>query len=175
MEGRINSLGFFLPHEAEIILGLPLSSTMPGDALIWSATPNGKFSVRSAYKIAMETRVQADSRSSSEILIWSHIGRCCEVCKFQIRWNILCGDCVKTFYQHCLTLKREGLLEMTYVKSVEWAVNHQVMFFGVAYVLWVLGLFHLFLAGSKICFLMTLWSCFGFWCMFRKVVMMCFH
>jgi len=30
----------FVPYEAEIILGLPLSSTLPADALIWSANPN---------------------------------------------------------------------------------------------------------------------------------------
>ena len=85
------------------------------------------------------------------------------------------GECVKTFYQHCLTLKGEGLLEVTYVKNVGWAVNHQDMYFGAVSVLLILGPLHQFSAGSKICILMTLWNCFGFWCMCREVIMMCSH
>lgn len=59
---------------------------------------------------------------------------------------------------------------MTYAKSVKWAMNPQVMCFGAAYVLWVPGFLNLFAAGNNICFLMISWSCFGSWCMFRKVV-----
>ena len=41
-------------HEAETILDIPSSSTLPEDSVIWNATPNGKFLVRSAYKLAMD-------------------------------------------------------------------------------------------------------------------------
>ena len=34
------------------------------------------------------------------------------------------------------------------------------------------GPLHQFSVGSKIYILMTLWNCFGFWCIFRKVRMM---
>ncbi|KAL0011302.1 hypothetical protein SO802_006410 [Lithocarpus litseifolius] len=38
----------FLPHEAEVIKGIPLSSRFPTDKLIWTETQNGIFSVRTA-------------------------------------------------------------------------------------------------------------------------------
>ena len=30
----------FLPHEAEIVLGIPISPTLPDDSLVWAWTPN---------------------------------------------------------------------------------------------------------------------------------------
>ena len=41
-----------LPHEAEAILSIPISYTFPEDALTWAWTPNGKFTVSSAYNVA---------------------------------------------------------------------------------------------------------------------------
>ena len=35
----------FLPHEAELIKSIPLSSRLPEDKLVWAATPNGSFTV----------------------------------------------------------------------------------------------------------------------------------
>ena len=43
----------FLPHEAELIKSIPLSIRLPEDKLVWAATPNGLFSVRSAYRLAV--------------------------------------------------------------------------------------------------------------------------
>ena len=39
----------FINFEAETILSIPLSISMPLDRLVWSATSNGKFTVKSAY------------------------------------------------------------------------------------------------------------------------------
>lgn len=44
----------FLPHEADSITGIALSSLLPDDKLVWAPTGNGRFSIRSAYKVAME-------------------------------------------------------------------------------------------------------------------------
>ena len=44
----------FLPHEADLIKGIPLSVQLLEDNLIWVGNNNGKFSVRSAYRLAME-------------------------------------------------------------------------------------------------------------------------
>ena len=54
----------FLPHEAELIKIIPLSVQLPEDKLIWAGNNNGKFSVKSAYKLAMEG-AWSDSGSSS--------------------------------------------------------------------------------------------------------------
>ena len=42
----------FLPHEANVILGSPLSPRLLRDSLIWAWTPKGMFTINSAYKVA---------------------------------------------------------------------------------------------------------------------------
>ena len=39
----------FLPHEAEVILGIPISPVAPKDSQVWTKTPDGTFTVNSAY------------------------------------------------------------------------------------------------------------------------------
>ena len=41
-------------EEANLVLGIPLSMHLPPDRCIWDGNPNGKFTVRSAYKSLME-------------------------------------------------------------------------------------------------------------------------
>ena len=43
----------FINFEAENILSIPLSICLPRDKLVWVATPNGFFTVKSAHWIAM--------------------------------------------------------------------------------------------------------------------------
>ena len=50
--GAVDTL--FLPHEAEEIKKIPLSSCLPADRQIWACSPNGVFNVRSAYWVARE-------------------------------------------------------------------------------------------------------------------------
>ena len=54
----------FLPHEAKKILSIPISSRLPHDSLIWSKTPSGIFSTRSAYRL-LANEASANSPSSS--------------------------------------------------------------------------------------------------------------
>ena len=51
----------FLPHEVEIILGIPLSIQRPIDRIIWAHTPSGTFTTCSAYKLL----VSCDASSSA--------------------------------------------------------------------------------------------------------------
>ena len=48
----------FLPHEAEAILSIPISQSLPDDALVWAWTKKGIFSVKSAYHVAHEWLVE---------------------------------------------------------------------------------------------------------------------
>ena len=49
-EGKVKNT--FLPHEAELILSIPISARLPDDSLIWAWTSNGRLIVKSAYKVA---------------------------------------------------------------------------------------------------------------------------
>ena len=49
IEDRV--VGEFSPHKATAILRIPLSSTRAEDKLIWTATPNGCYSTKSAYHL----------------------------------------------------------------------------------------------------------------------------
>ena len=44
----------FLPHEAELILSIPINARLPKDSLIWAWTSNGRFTVKSAYNVAQK-------------------------------------------------------------------------------------------------------------------------
>lgn len=44
----------FLPHEAEIILSISLSLSLPPDRRTWGVTNNGKFTVSNAYRLIIE-------------------------------------------------------------------------------------------------------------------------
>jgi len=43
----------------DIIQGISLSSKLLDDRLVWASTANGMFTMRSAYKIAMEMHLGA--------------------------------------------------------------------------------------------------------------------
>ena len=52
----------FLPPNVQSILSIFCSSYLPQDQLVWTYTPKEKFTVRSAYKIALDrdgTRIQS--------------------------------------------------------------------------------------------------------------------
>jgi hypothetical protein len=45
---------FLNAEEAQVVLDIPLSSSLPPDKLIWQGTKNGVFSVKSAYHLGKE-------------------------------------------------------------------------------------------------------------------------
>jgi len=67
----------FMPQDADAILSIPLSANRAWDRLIWARTKNGKFSVRSAYKMAQEGMWGEQGVEPSDLTIlkgiWRHI------------------------------------------------------------------------------------------------------
>lgn len=55
--------GNFLPNEVESILSIPTSYNFPDDALVWAWTQNGRFTVRSAYKVACNWPLEERSKT----------------------------------------------------------------------------------------------------------------
>jgi len=49
---KLNS--WFLPKDRDVILSIPLSSSSFHDRIIWAENRSGKFSVKSAYTLALE-------------------------------------------------------------------------------------------------------------------------
>ncbi|KAL0016440.1 hypothetical protein SO802_003509 [Lithocarpus litseifolius] len=79
---------FFLPHEAEAVLSIPISPMNPRDSQVWAKTANGLFSVKSAYKVAVkylsdtnDSDASPDCSDNSKMaaiwkMIWSLKDRC---------------------------------------------------------------------------------------------------
>ena len=59
-----------LPHDAEVILNIKLPARSTDDFIAWSGENNGSFSVRSAYRIGMQPKLQnlSTGQSSAEPL-----------------------------------------------------------------------------------------------------------
>nr|POE95831.1 hypothetical protein CFP56_40144 [Quercus suber]POF03744.1 hypothetical protein CFP56_06662 [Quercus suber] len=69
----------FLTYEAEVIQGIALSSRLPDDRQVWTQSTMGCFSVKSAYKIAVDIKSGSDSGAVSDASslrkFWKHLWR----------------------------------------------------------------------------------------------------
>ncbi|KAL0007228.1 hypothetical protein SO802_008730 [Lithocarpus litseifolius] len=83
----------FFPHDADLILGIPLSPRMPEDSLIWAWSKNGNFTVRSAYRVALKTRQKA--RSDNEGGECSNKGKIASL--WELIWQLKCPNKIKHF------------------------------------------------------------------------------
>ena len=63
----------FIPIDVQAILSIPLSAHLPEDKLVWAYTPKGKFTVGSAYKLAVsnfsEGCMEGTSNRESQIFL----------------------------------------------------------------------------------------------------------
>ena len=55
----------FMPHEADIILGIPLSTCRPDDHIIWAHTPSGMITTCSAYKMLVFLDISTSAGGSN--------------------------------------------------------------------------------------------------------------
>ncbi len=56
---------WFMPEDVATILTIPISRALPEDIQLWNATPHGKFTVSSAYRLIAERNNLAQGESSS--------------------------------------------------------------------------------------------------------------
>ncbi|KAL0004652.1 hypothetical protein SO802_012213 [Lithocarpus litseifolius] len=52
-----------IPHEAEVVLGIPINYKLLDDSVIWTRTSNGKFTMKSAYGVEQNLLEEGSSRS----------------------------------------------------------------------------------------------------------------
>ena len=109
--GKVKNM--FLPHEADLILSIPISAKLPKDSLIWAWTSNGMFTVKSAYIVAQKVLKDGGGRgdeggssdSSRMRGIWKMV------------WSLNCPNKIKHFlWRACknilptkLSLKTRGV------------------------------------------------------------------
>ena len=66
----------FLPHEAATICGIPLSTRLPQDRIIWGLTPSGTFTTKSAYKLLVShasTNLAGTSSLAQQNKFWKDL------------------------------------------------------------------------------------------------------
>ena len=54
-----------MANDVELVLSIALSPTLPEDHLIWALTSSGKFTVKLAYRLALDDRAGNDTEESS--------------------------------------------------------------------------------------------------------------
>ena len=63
----------FLPSEASVILGIPLSLRNTEDRVIWAYTPSGVYSTSSAYKLLSGKDLPSSSNREPQRRFWKAI------------------------------------------------------------------------------------------------------
>lgn len=91
----------FMPQEAQVILGIPISPRLPQDSLAWAWTPSGKFTINSAYKVAQLLLRVADHK-----LEWGESSNNSGRQNFwKLIWSLNCPHKVKHFiWKACLNI-----------------------------------------------------------------------
>ena len=111
---KLNNI--FLPHEAKVILSIPISPSLPEDSLVWAWTNNRSFTVQSAYGVALQALKEGqqisdkgtNSDNSKMTNIWKSI------------WQLKCPNKIKHFLwracksilptNHCLARRKIGTM-----------------------------------------------------------------
>nr|POE86707.1 hypothetical protein CFP56_46918 [Quercus suber] len=63
----------FLPSEASIIRGIPLSIRNSEDMVIWAYTPSGVYTTSSAYKLLSASSTPGSSNQEPQNIFWKAI------------------------------------------------------------------------------------------------------
>jgi hypothetical protein len=100
----------FLPVDAKEILKIKTSTRLGEDIIAWAPEKSGRFSVRSAYRLALEEHLRPSSVAASRApdgrrAVWSFIWRCPAPPKVRTFVWRLVTDCLPTWVNR----KRRGL------------------------------------------------------------------
>ena len=100
----------FSPEDTACILGIPLSEHKPRDRIIWAYTPKGKFTVNSAYKVAISmTQGNSDAEASHGKL---------QTCFWRQVWNLHIPNKIKLFtWRAC---KKSSLQKQISTTDMSW-------------------------------------------------------
>ena len=60
----------FMPNEASVIMGIPLSLRSTEDRIIWAYTPSGTYSTSSAYKLLKDRNVHGSFNREPQKRFW---------------------------------------------------------------------------------------------------------
>ena len=121
----------FLPHEADIILGIPLSFWHPPDRIAWAQTPTGMFSTSSAYKLIV-SGASTSIAGSSNLDNQGNFGRACGNSGFLIKSSFSCGGPIMMLCQLWKICIDGILLHLIGVISVKSSLRMLCMLFGCA-------------------------------------------
>ena len=89
----------FIDYEADLIKSISLSAALPPDKLVWAETNNGKFTVGSAYKLAVTLFKSRNHGTTFDGSLLRKFGRKFGHCLFLIRFDIFVGVLDAIFYQ----------------------------------------------------------------------------
>ena len=115
----------FLPFEADAILKIPLSHSLPDDKLIWMGNNRGEFTVKSAYHLAhclVESKEEAESSNGDPFKpLWKNLW----ASNFLLRLRYLYGGLVS---MGCLLGTRFALVASLLTLNVLFVERFQKMF-----------------------------------------------
>ena len=86
---------FFIDYEVDLIKSIPLSVALPLDKLVWAETNNGKFTVGSAYELAVTLFKSRNHGTTSDGSL--NFGRKFGHCLFLIRFDIFLA-CLSRYF-----------------------------------------------------------------------------
>lgn len=88
---------WFMPAEVQAITSIQLNPNIPEAVLFWWSTPSGKFSIKSAYYVAMNMKRGVDGAESSNSSVLIQFWRAIWNIPLPRKCNLFYGNFVKMF------------------------------------------------------------------------------
>ena len=89
---------FFYPPKVQSILSIFLSSCLPQDEVVWAYIPKEKFTVHSAYKIALDKAMNSRVGEPSNDDTIENSGEKFGAWTCRIRWSLMLGEHAEMYF-----------------------------------------------------------------------------